>query len=147
MQSTGHSKALRDQLKRRRLQLDLTQADVAELIERETGRSCSGAAVSAWENFTRHPLIDAFAAWARVLGTRLLVDLADGEQDAVTVPRQRADQVREFALLDERDARYVESLLRLLPQMDERDRRMLRGDLKRIEDEIRLRRGSQSTAG
>lgn len=105
------------------------------------------AAVSAWENFTRHPLIDAFAAWARVLGTRLLVDLADGDQDAVTVPVQRADRVREFALLDDRDAAYVEDLLRLLPRMDERDRRILRGDLKRIEDEISFRRASRPSAG
>ncbi len=149
MERLGHSRALRKQLREKRENLGLSQEEVGRRIaalldtKAEYGRS----AISNWERFKKHPSVDAFAAWARVLGVRLLVDIVDDSAATIHMAPGRAESAREYALLDDRDAAYIEQLLAMLPLMDERDRRMLKGDLRRISDEIQMRGQNARASG
>lgn len=82
---------LRRQLRQRREDLGMSQADVGEAIGREIDESPpTKQAISNWERFVDQPRIDAFAAWARAVGLRLHVQLYDPavERVAVRVPPQ-----------------------------------------------------------
>ena len=53
----------------------------------EIGKSSlSSTAIYNWEKFERHPGIDAYAAWARVLGMQLHVDLEDATRGRRLMP-------------------------------------------------------------
>lgn len=100
--STGHSRHLRQVLRAARLEQHLSAQQVADRVAAALGRdSMSGQSVLYWEGFERHPPIDVFAAWARVLGYRLIVDLdrADNQRTPVLI---RHPEVAEIArLLDD----------------------------------------------
>ena len=149
MERLGHSRALRHQLREKRESLGLSQEEVGRRVAAmlDTKAEYGRAAISNWERFKKHPSIDAFAAWARVLGVRLLVDIVEDTNNVIQVAPERAEKAREYALLDDRDAAYVDELLSILPLMDDRDRRMLKGDLRRIHDEIRVRQQSTRVTG
>lgn len=72
---TGHSKALRLKLRAAREERGWTQQDLANRIGEYLSKPPpSIASISMWEGFDRHPSIDTMAAWARVLGMRLVVE-------------------------------------------------------------------------
>ena len=84
--STGHSRALRRKLATQRTKLGLTQQQVADRIAAEMGKeSISGSAVGQWEAFSKHPTIDHYASWCRVLGLRLILEIEDGSSNRVPV--------------------------------------------------------------
>lgn len=101
---SGHSRRLRDLLRAARERLNLDQAEVgrrvAERMERD--KPYLKQSVSAWEKFEQHPGIDVFAAWARVLGLRLIVDLDDakGERIPVMLQKRSAEIARGVDMLD-----------------------------------------------
>lgn len=120
VESTGHSRHLRDVLRAARERLGMSQREVAEAISErlDDERVVSSSAVSEWERFHRHPGIDVMAAWARVVGLRLIVDLDDLKTDRVHLSlRPRAAEVaRLLDLLTDPDLQVVTSLVeRLLP--------------------------------
>lgn len=84
---TGRSRALREELKGERLRRGWSTQKMAEKIRDELGlKSLSGETVRLWENFDRHPSIDRFACWARLLDYRLVVKLVRSERgEAVTL--------------------------------------------------------------
>jgi len=83
---SGHSRHLRRILEDRRTTRGLSTREVAELIaeDLELG-SMSYQTVRYWETYKRHPAIDRYASWARVLGMRLRVDLVDEEDPRTMV--------------------------------------------------------------
>ena len=102
-QSTGHARGLRLILREARLKKGLSAREVCEQIAAELQRlgdteatPPSSTALYYWEAFERHPSIANFAAWARVLGFRLVVELveANSERAAVLV---RTDEAAEVA--------------------------------------------------
>jgi transcriptional regulator with XRE-family HTH domain len=89
-EKSGHSRRLRLQLRAAREQAGLSLEDTAQLIgdwrqrlaqeldEDITDLSGPAAStISMWERFVNHPNIVDFAAWARVLGYRLRIELDD----------------------------------------------------------------------
>lgn len=84
--STGHSRALRAKLRLQRESLGLTQQQVADLIAQDLEiDGMTKGAISAYEGFLRHPSVDIMAAWCRVLGLRLLVDIDESKSSRVPV--------------------------------------------------------------
>lgn len=126
-EQTGHSRELRDRLRERREKLGLHQKAVGELIGR------TGASVSAYERFEQHPPVDVFAAWARSLGMRLIVDLDDSERVPVAVSPDLVETVRALNRLSTDDREIVARLITALPTMSRRERRILAGDLEDFE--------------
>ncbi len=118
--NTGRTRMLRQRLKARREALGLTQEQVAQLISDDPLRDdkpIGNTAVSNWETLKRHPKIDDFAAWARVLGMRLIVDLDDAESDRVPVllpPGRHVELAKAISTLPDDDFTYVEALVRRL---------------------------------
>lgn len=93
-QPTGWSRHLRNILKARREELGLTPQQVADRVAEELElKSLSHQAVRYWEKFERHPPIDRYAAWARVLGLMLIVELDSGDSERVTVRLQHPESV------------------------------------------------------
>lgn len=87
VEHTGHSRRLRLLLKERRLERGLSAQEVADRVAEELGKtSLSSTAIYNWERFERHPGVDAYAAWARVLGMRLHVDLEDARRGRRLMP-------------------------------------------------------------
>lgn len=88
---TGHTRRLRAVLKNARERQGLSQQDVADEIARIVGKgSHTRSAISAYESFNRHPPINVFAAWARAVGMRLIVDLEWGDVEHVQVRAMRS---------------------------------------------------------
>ncbi len=126
LNGTGRTRMLRQRLKARREALRLTQEQVADRISADEIRSAhhasearpiGGTAVSNWETMYRNPKIHDFAAWARVLGMRLIVDLDDQDSDrvAVLLPRGRAlELAKAIGTLNDADLDLVESFVRRL---------------------------------
>lgn len=114
------TRRIRQRLKARREALGLTQEQVAELISQDPNREgppLGNTAVSNWETLRRHPKLDDMAAWARVLGMRLIVDLDDIESDRVPVllpPGRAVELAKALTTLGEEDFAYVEALVRRL---------------------------------
>jgi transcriptional regulator with XRE-family HTH domain len=74
--STGHSRHLRNVLRAARLEQGMSAQDVADRIAGLLGKpKYSGQSVLYYEGFQRHPPVDVFAAWARAVGYRLIVDV------------------------------------------------------------------------
>ncbi len=97
-------------LRQARDEAGLSAREVGERIAarlRESGDEdatpVSPSTIYAWEQFERHPSIANFAAWARVLGYRLIVEL-DG-----------ADSGRRPVLVRTEEAAEVARLVDLLP--------------------------------
>lgn len=88
-QRTGHSRRLRERLRARRMEMGLSAREVAARMATHLDvESVSLQSVYDYEAFKRHPAVDKFAAWARVLGFRLVVDLDDnGENRTATMLR------------------------------------------------------------
>lgn len=85
--STGHSREIRNRLRAQRERLKLSLQQVADRIAEYIGEeSFSASSVSHYEHFRRHPPVDVFAAWARAVEMKLLVDVAllsEAEQSVV----------------------------------------------------------------
>ena len=119
---TGHSKRLRTILKEARERLDLSAREVAERIAahlRDVGDTDatppSVNTIYSWEKFERHPSISNFAAWARVLGYRLIVELdaADSKRHPILVrTEEAAEAARRIDRLDEKQREAVLLLIR-----------------------------------
>lgn len=121
---SGQSRHLRQILRAARDEAGLTQQQVADRISSRLNldRPLTGAAVSAWEGFTRHPPINVMAAWARVLGRRLVVQLDDaaGDRVAVLVRPSSSDLVRMIDLLGDEDRRLIEGMVgRMKPRRNQ----------------------------
>lgn len=102
-QGTGHSKGLRLILKQARDQQGLSAKAVGERIALHLqalgdadAEPVSPSTIYAWESFDRHPSIANFAAWARVLGYRLIVELDSATSDRAPV-LVRTDEAAEAA--------------------------------------------------
>lgn len=113
-QGTNHALWLRSALMAERERRDWSLEQTARAIGKETGQGLSKQSLDAWEKFRVQPKIDQFAAWARVLGFRLEVDLVRPEQDTavVRVPASLAPLVWELAALPEEDRERVSDLVR-----------------------------------
>lgn len=112
---TAQSRHIRQVLRAAREAAGLTQQQVADRVtgRLELERPLTSAAVSEWERFGRHPPINVMAAWARVLGRRLVVQLDDaaGERVAVLVRPVSADLVRTIDTLTDDDRELVERMV------------------------------------
>jgi transcriptional regulator with XRE-family HTH domain len=111
-ESTGHSRHLREVLRAAREREGLTQQQVAEKItaRMRLEKQLSSSSVSEWERFNRHPAIDIMAAWCRVLGMRLMVDIDGGSSNRVPVlvRPEVADLARKIDMLSDDDRRLLE---------------------------------------
>lgn len=121
---TGQSRHIRQLLRAARESQGWTQQQVADKItERlQLERSLTGAAVSEWERFGRHPPINVFAAWARSLGRRLVVQLDEsaGDRVAVMLRPETADLARAIDLLGDADRALVDSMVSRMKPRKER---------------------------
>lgn len=103
---SGHSRRLRLALKADRERQGLSHAAVASMIGEWRTRAArsvdpsavvddgpAGSTISMWERFENHPNIADFAAWARVLGRRLVVELDDAGLPRVAVLLQTQEAV------------------------------------------------------
>lgn len=122
-ESSGQSRHLRQVLRAAREANGWTQQQVADKItdRLQLERPLSGAAVSEWERFGRHPAINVMAAWCRVLGRRLIVQLDEstGERIAVLLRPSTADLARAIDLLSDADRALVQSMVdRMKPRRD-----------------------------
>jgi transcriptional regulator with XRE-family HTH domain len=108
-----HDRAIRAALRSARDAAQLTQQQVADRITSrlQLERPLTGAAVSEWERFGRHPPINVMRAWAAVLGRRILVQLDDSQGDriAVLVHPEIADLARAIDLLSPEDREAIEA--------------------------------------
>ena len=108
---SGHSRALRAKLRAARLALGLTQQDVADRIASVMGmqKPLADSTVSAWEKFERHPSVDVFAAWSRVLGLRLIVDIdaADSGRVPVLLQQRTVEVARALDAAGDADFRLI----------------------------------------
>lgn len=112
---SGWSRHLRTKLRLRRVERGWTLQHVADLVAADLGlKRLSYQTIAYWESFDRHPAIDRFAAWCRVLGMQLDVDILDPDDDRVrvTVPADRVDLARAVGVVDESDAAAMRLLLR-----------------------------------
>lgn len=99
--SSGHSQHLRHVLHNARKEQGLSAQVVADRIAVAMGKpSFSGQSVLYYEAFTRHPPIDVFACWARVLGFRLIVDLDSAHKDRAPVLIEHSDVAEIARALD-----------------------------------------------
>lgn len=119
-QSSGHSRALRSRLRAARERLGLSGDAVARRIQTIIGddEPVHRGTISNWETFKRHPRIDVFAAWARAVGLRLIVDLdaADGKRIPVLLDPETAEVARELDLLTPEDRKIIAATVRrMLP--------------------------------
>lgn len=101
--STGHSRSMRLTLKAAREERGWSAREVGEKIaehlsemEDEKVDAVSMNTVYAWEKFERHPSIAMYAAWARVLGFKLVVML-DGSDSGRTAVMVRSAEAAEIA--------------------------------------------------
>lgn len=106
---------IRSQLRAGRLARGLSQQRVADLISEDLGRprAYTKQMVSLWESFKSQPGIDVLAAWARVLGLRLDVDLV-GQEDGRIPARLLPDSVPvalQFEALSDANKRLVTALI------------------------------------
>jgi transcriptional regulator with XRE-family HTH domain len=112
---TGHSRALRERLIKAREARNLTQPDVVREIARiiDDGRTWTPAALSAWENFNRHPPVDVMAAWARAVGLRLVVDLDEsgGRRIPVLLQPDTAELARAIDAMTDDERKALRLLL------------------------------------
>ena len=114
---TGHTEMLRRRLRARREELKLSQQDVADRIAAALGEPHRAAtSVTNYEAMTRQPKINVFAAWARAVGLRLVVDLDDAESTRVPVLVQpdRAELAKALDVLDESDLAIVRGVIERL---------------------------------
>lgn len=126
-EQTGHSRHLRELLRGLRAEAGLTQQQVADRITSRLNleRPLTSAAVSEWERFGRHPPINVMAAWARVLGRRLVVQIDDASGDRVSVllRRESADLARTLDQMSGPDAREVLEVAQAFARLSSEDRR------------------------
>lgn len=114
-ESTGHSRNLRKRLKAARDEKGWTADHVGRLIGHEMGRRAySGQAVLYWEAFERHPPIDTYAAWARVLGWKLNLDVVPQDCERTTVHLQSQEAVDIARIVDSMTEAARRSVLQML---------------------------------
>jgi transcriptional regulator with XRE-family HTH domain len=113
---------LRKQLRQRRVDLGLSQQQVADRTAAEWGEvgSLTKQTISSWERFVDQPRIDAFAAWARALELRLHVQLYDPsvERASVRVPPNVVDTCSVLAMLPPEKLAAVHQMAVLLAGED-----------------------------
>lgn len=115
-EKSGHSRRLRAVLKAAREQQGMSARDLADRIaehltrldralypDAPAHRPKHSNTIYMWERFENHPSISDFAAWARVLGYRLIVDLDDAHDGRTSV------------LLDSREAVHIARTVDMWP--------------------------------
>lgn len=159
--TTGHTEALRiqlaearrkqglthdqvaerlvDELTKRREVLQLRQLEVAKAIALDAGDDApvKGTRVSNWETMERQPKIDEFAAWARAVGMRLVVELvpADSPQRAVMLHPDVAEVAKELDRMERGKLPDVAAIMDRILAMSRTEVRRLANYLGRDEDE------------
>lgn len=119
---TEHAMWIRAKLQAERKRRGWSLEQTARLIAKETGDTLTKQSFHAWERFVTQPKVDQLAAWARVLGMRLEVDLVWPDEEAVSVrlPTSVAPIARDLASLRAEDLRLVsETISRLKPEETE----------------------------
>lgn len=119
---TEHAKWIRAKLSAERARRGWSLEQTARAIARETGGTLTKQSFAHWETFETQPKIDQLAAWARVLGMRLEVDLVWPDEEAVSVrlPIAVAPIARDLAALRPEDLRLVsDTIARLKPDNPE----------------------------
>jgi ribosome-binding protein aMBF1 (putative translation factor) len=127
-QKSGHSRRLRAVLKSARERQGVSARALAGFIARrktEIQREIEPDAVEetphhentiyGWERFEYHPNIVDFAAWARVLGFRLVVDLDDAEDGRTMVllsTREAVEAARAVDMMPDEKRSLVIGLIR-----------------------------------
>lgn len=93
---------------------------VADALATELGLpSLSSTAIYNWENFSRHPPVDSFAAWCRVLGFKWETRIVDPRTPARLIPLKTQEAIDVAMLLDnvesdEKRAAIAKTVLALL---------------------------------
>lgn len=121
---TGHTEMLRERLKAARLDKGMKQQDVADRVARRLGLdSLRDTTISNWETMTREPRIDEFAAWARAVGMRLVVDLDDGGSTrmGILVERRHAELLKAIDRLPIEHIELLETLVQELHRIPPRE--------------------------
>jgi hypothetical protein len=127
-QKSGHSKRLRATLKAARERqgvsargLSILIAQRKTLLQRELDPDAPDEmpvhenTIYGWERFEYHPNIVDFAAWARVLGYRLVVDLDDADDSRTMVllaTREAVEAARSVDMMPEAQRELVINLIR-----------------------------------
>jgi transcriptional regulator with XRE-family HTH domain len=121
---TGHSRAMRLILKQARADRDLSARELGEMIRRRlvaTGDADAEApapsTIYAWEAFKRHPSIASYAAWARVLGYRLIVELDGADQQRKPVLVRTGEAAAAARLIDAMPEEKRRALLAMIKTM------------------------------
>lgn len=122
--SASHSRDLRRILRDARERLKLSAEGLGERIAAELERYDAEDpapphpnTVYAWEKFRRHPNIDRFAAWARALGYRLVVELVEvGSAARAIMVRtdEAAEAARRIDRLDTASRKRVIDAIRMM---------------------------------
>lgn len=112
------------ELARRRDEFGLKHGEVSAMIADDAGAERTnerGTQIQNWEKMRREPRIDEFAAWARALGMRLVVELepAESPRRALMVPPESIELCATAAQLAPEKVpaatAIVERLLRMTP--------------------------------
>lgn len=121
---TGHSKGLRLTLKAARETQGLSAREVARRIHQhlveigdEDATEPHQNTIYAWESFARHPSVANFAAWARVLGYRLIVELDAAEGGRVPVLVRTAEAAEAARRIDMMKDDQRHSILTIIRSM------------------------------
>lgn len=118
---TGRSRAYRDMLKRARDAKKWSAQKVADLIAEDLGiPSLSGQTVLYWEQFERHPAIDRYAAWARVLGYRLVMHILEQDASRVSVLLHPgvAEMAHAIEIMSPKDRRILLGIIERMGYLD-----------------------------
>jgi transcriptional regulator with XRE-family HTH domain len=89
VERTGYTRMLRERLRAARVARGLTQKEVAADVAKRIGETVGHSTISNWETMFRQPRIDEFAAWARAVGMRLVVDLEPSDSPRIPVMLDR----------------------------------------------------------
>lgn len=119
---TGHSRRLRLLLKAERNRRGWSLEKTAKLVAKEAGLGkLSKEALRLWENFERHPPIDSFAAWARVLNHRLIVEVAPADSSRIVCMLSPgvADVARAIQVATPKQKRLIIAMLEQMGVLDD----------------------------
>lgn len=135
--STGHTKGLREQLRDERKHRKLSTEAVAELIVKRLAEqvaeqvaagepvdadpTLSGESLRLYEKMERNPKINVFAAWAHVLGMKLVVELDRAELGRTNVMIKTPEAIEIAKMVDAMPSGRRKALLRYLQEQEATD--------------------------